>query len=464
MTRGVIHVVEYERVRRLLGVLERLVADDSSAPDDARVFWYRPLQGARGETVRDAGGNPLLAVEIRYDGQAHRGAVEHYWQLLSAHNLSTTELVEAGREHNRRQPGETARGHERAQPAGDTGPIIGSVHVADNADTNERLNRLMELVVDDVSAPEDAQLFWLRPCENARGEQLHTHDGDPILTVEIRYDGQSHRRDVARLWDSLIERSLSSQELQAVREADARRQPRETFTETRRRYEEVSNTVQNRRSRAARARETGRWRADRPPVANNPHDMTDEEWDITLQGLIGQSCDQVRVTVAFDSVSGSGDPCTAGAAAGGGEPYRIRWDDPDTWRTETGAWPVVRLDDRFLWETLIWLVRNREHLADAYAAVPADCPPALAAAVWLRDRPLFRSLLREGVRRHLTFPDDVYAYFRDYVLDRRGTLDGYRPWRDDGRGHQAAELEPLLHGPLVPGYDKEPRRIELEEI
>ncbi len=146
---------------------------------------------------------------------------------------------------------------------------------------------------------------------------------------------------------------------------------------------------------------------------------------------------------------------------------QMNWQDQHVYTpdlTKPGM-PIVSMPDQFLWETLCWMTRNRDALFGEEVKnnrVPLPNNHSLAACLWLRDRPLYRVLLKESVRRALTFPPDVYRVFKDYVLDNKGTLAGYLPWRDPNFAHEAEALKPFLTHPTVPEQeDKERRPIEL---
>lgn len=141
----------------------------------------------------------------------------------------------------------------------------------------------------------------------------------------------------------------------------------------------------------------------------------------------------------------------------------IDWAEPGRWvlRHQSGGRIVYshvdinRLTDESLWHALIWLVRNRLDIRGlvcpaAQTTQEAQRSPALLAAVWLRDRPVFRGLLKEALRRCLTFPPDVFDYFKHYVLDNQNTLDGYTPWSDPALRFQPEQLQGILQLPDVP--------------
>ena len=141
----------------------------------------------------------------------------------------------------------------------------------------------------------------------------------------------------------------------------------------------------------------------------------------------------------------------------------IDWADASRWvlrspgrdRTVYSHVPFDRLTDESLWHALIWLVRNRLDIRERVCGPPqspqeAQRAPALLASVWLRDRPVFRGLLKEALRRCLTFPTDVFDYFKCYVLDNQNTLDGYKPWSDPASRFQPEQLQGILQLPDVP--------------
>lgn len=141
----------------------------------------------------------------------------------------------------------------------------------------------------------------------------------------------------------------------------------------------------------------------------------------------------------------------------------IDWAEPSRWvlrqarqgRVVYSHCQIDRLTDESLWHALIWLVRSRLEIRElvcdtAQTQQDAQRTPALLAAVWLRDRPVFRGLLKEALRRCLTFPPDVFDYFKRYVLDNQSTLDGYTPWSDPALRFQPEQLQGILQMPDVP--------------
>jgi hypothetical protein len=122
------------------------------------------------------------------------------------------------------------------------------------------------------------------------------------------------------------------------------------------------------------------------------------------------------------------------------------------------------MEDGFLWHTVIWMVRNQLQLHPQYGDVPPHMTPALAAAMWLRSQPLFRAMLKESIRRDFTFPQDVFNYCKQYVLDKSNTIDGYKPWADPGQAEQPRVLKGILEMPTVPpemALNKDLRSIDL---
>jgi hypothetical protein len=123
------------------------------------------------------------------------------------------------------------------------------------------------------------------------------------------------------------------------------------------------------------------------------------------------------------------------------------------------------MPDSFLWHTVIWIVRNKDDLVFQYVPNNERTSPALQAALWLKDQPLFRALLKESIRRAFTFPADVFDYCKRYVLDESRTLDGYLPWADPQFSTQPDELNGILDKPDVPSHiraNKQLRSIEVD--
>jgi hypothetical protein len=123
------------------------------------------------------------------------------------------------------------------------------------------------------------------------------------------------------------------------------------------------------------------------------------------------------------------------------------------------------MPDSLLWNTVCWLVRQRVPLFSAYSANPPHLSTTQAAAWWLRDQPTFRVMVKECIRRCFTFPDDVFAYLLQVVLDRQNTIDGYKPWNDyEAAGVQIPALADLADIPDIStetGFYKDMRSIRL---
>ncbi len=131
------------------------------------------------------------------------------------------------------------------------------------------------------------------------------------------------------------------------------------------------------------------------------------------------------------------------------EDIRIDWDNAQEWRSRGVTYPIRSMRDDHLWHGINWIVRNVEYLFIHAGGTANDKNlMALSARVWLRDRILFRAMVREAVRRDMTFPPDVFQYLKRYVLDRSDTIDGYEPWRDPECASEAEALRPLLEQPL----------------
>jgi hypothetical protein len=146
--------------------------------------------------------------------------------------------------------------------------------------------------------------------------------------------------------------------------------------------------------------------------------------------------------------------------------FRLQWDEHEVWHTTTRDYRVAEMDDALLWQTVIWCVRNVSRLfKDAGVEGDPRLTPALKAACWLADRPIFRALVREAIRRHLTYPSDVFTFFRAYLLHDEGALHNYQPWRDPEHAAQAEALQSLADmPPHPPAWDlgKPLRAIDLE--
>jgi hypothetical protein len=110
------------------------------------------------------------------------------------------------------------------------------------------------------------------------------------------------------------------------------------------------------------------------------------------------------------------------------------------------------MDSAWLFDTLVWCVRSCIQLHDYYGAT--NDVDVITAKIWLRDRPLFRALCREAIRREFTFPVDVYGYLKTYLVEDSG----HEPWNDPRDKEQVENLRtfnteqrPLRRGPDTHG-------------
>lgn len=145
----------------------------------------------------------------------------------------------------------------------------------------------------------------------------------------------------------------------------------------------------------------------------------------------------------------------------------IDWTQTDIYQAAgEPAFAIASMRDQFLWEIITWMTRNRDFLFGEEIKANREPIPnnhSLVACLWLRDRPLYRAMVKESIRRFLTFPPDVYRVLKDYVLDRKNTLDNYEPWHDPNHEHEAKSLQPFLFHPTIPEDEegKERRSIEI---
>jgi len=150
-----------------------------------------------------------------------------------------------------------------------------------------------------------------------------------------------------------------------------------------------------------------------------------------------------------DAVAAEGD---SSAAATG--PH-IHWQDHLHWHIpDTDPVLIARLQSEYLWRIVIWAVRNAHGLFTAYAQDSATAGDAEeyskfagnsvpAAYLWLRDRPLFRALVKEGISREITYPSDVYSFLVDFVLNQLDYPEKYMPWHDGEKSEQIEIMAPL---------------------
>lgn len=139
----------------------------------------------------------------------------------------------------------------------------------------------------------------------------------------------------------------------------------------------------------------------------------------------------------------------------------IVWGDAKTWSVCGQSWPIAELSNEDLWRIINYLVRDVERLFVACGnTAPVDVSLALAARTWLRDRPAFRGLVQEAVRRDMTFPNDVFRYLREYVINAQGIVDT-EPWRDAERAEQREALRPVL---ATPAYQSGTTRYRRDRV
>lgn len=139
--------------------------------------------------------------------------------------------------------------------------------------------------------------------------------------------------------------------------------------------------------------------------------------------------------------------------------FHIDWYATTTWSApapaqsddKVWAYQIDQMEDQYLWNTIIWLVRGCQQLYVQYVQHRGDMALALAAKTWLKAQPIFRALLHEAIKRELTFPKDVYRYLKEYVLSRDDvSVQPSSPWKDPGASYQAGQLEEFLDESIVP--------------
>jgi hypothetical protein len=142
--------------------------------------------------------------------------------------------------------------------------------------------------------------------------------------------------------------------------------------------------------------------------------------------------------------------------------FILDWYSTQYWRTPNGDYPIVSMESRHLYETLIWCVRSVPELHAHYDRISTN-RDLLSAKYWLRTQPVFRAMLQEAIRRQFTFPPDVQQYINEYILRKQDVLaTDYEPWNDPAAKHlQAANIE-FLNEPIKPDDSyKERRSIDL---
>ena len=135
----------------------------------------------------------------------------------------------------------------------------------------------------------------------------------------------------------------------------------------------------------------------------------------------------------------------------------IAWEASDVWCVGETSIPIRDLQDGDIWQVILWLTRNVELLYQTVVGTPPEGSPlALAAKCWLRDQPVVRALVKEAIRRGLSFPPDVFRYVYDYMV--RAQDAPYYPWRDASAAEQAAALAPFLEAPIYISEKPKPSR------
>ena len=143
----------------------------------------------------------------------------------------------------------------------------------------------------------------------------------------------------------------------------------------------------------------------------------------------------------------------------------LDWFSTEFWHTEQGTYRIADMVDQHLWQTVNWCVRSCLPLYLSYEPTASTTNSAITTAPhWLSVQPAFRSLLREGIRRGLTWPRDVHDYVRQYVLDKStGDIHTYEPWNDPQARAEQQDLASLIDMPVEVDetYGKEGRVIDL---
>ncbi len=137
--------------------------------------------------------------------------------------------------------------------------------------------------------------------------------------------------------------------------------------------------------------------------------------------------------------------------------FTLDWYNTQYWRTPQCDYPIVSMENRHLYETVIWAVRAAPELAAHYDRISTN-RDLLSAKYWLRMQPAFRAMLQEGIRRTFTWPPDVQQYINEYILRKQDALASYEPWNDPAAKHlQAANVE-FLDEPIRPDDNYKERR------
>ena len=142
---------------------------------------------------------------------------------------------------------------------------------------------------------------------------------------------------------------------------------------------------------------------------------------------------------------------------------KIDWDrDDGFWRDLDGSViPFAELEDRRLWQLIIWLVENAGRACTAWAS-PLE--RAFGPAKWLASRPIFKALVVEAATRGLTFPPTTFNFIRDHLSDlpkQQSRAADAEPWRNEQlRQAQKATMDQIA-GIIPEPYEKERRNIDL---
>ena len=132
--------------------------------------------------------------------------------------------------------------------------------------------------------------------------------------------------------------------------------------------------------------------------------------------------------------------------------FRPEWHSTTHWATPDGRLRIREMEDGHLWHTINWIVRQAVHLYKQTSDAEnrnTKLSPALLAYRWLREQPAFRAMVKDAARRDFTFPQDVFTYLKQYVLEN-GTIDNYQPWHDPLEEDQAATAARLRTLPAIP--------------
>lgn len=145
--------------------------------------------------------------------------------------------------------------------------------------------------------------------------------------------------------------------------------------------------------------------------------------------------------------------------------WQYDWDNAEAWRCpgpshgEIVTWPIQSMEDKFLWDTINWIVKNVVHLF-RMSGLPFTEVELLTAKKWLARQITFRALIKEAARRKLTFPVETFRYLKEYVLGRAAaeTIEVIQPWRDPAASSQNEGLQSFLDEPTDPGELIDPIR------